>query len=343
MSSTKEIDAGTKITWEHIMDLIIKPTEACNFKCTFCSSTDISEENAKVLDINEIYNFIDDNPDLATIIVNGGDPLMLDPKYYWGIIDKLEAVGSKSTLSFTTNLWPFYVKPEKWKKLFLHPRVGVTTSFQYGGGRLKGDRTIFTEEDFWNVSDKMLKEIGYRPDFISVVVSEELDLAIKNVELAKEMDVECKLNYALASGVQGEPLLLADIYKVYIEIYERGLAKWEYNTKDIIKSMNNEDTACPRNRSCADGIRCIQPDGDQYTCGAFGDDKDYQLPLTFKDDPALLSMTNMCFTCSMFNLCNGCAKTIKDHKRHKINEKHCFEMKQLEKKLMEMKDSGLNV
>ena len=25
------------------MDLIIKPTELCNFKCTFCSSTKISK------------------------------------------------------------------------------------------------------------------------------------------------------------------------------------------------------------------------------------------------------------------------------------------------------------
>lgn len=325
------------------MDLIIKPTEACNFKCTFCSSTDIAEENAKVLDINEIYDFIDDHPDLATIIVNGGDPLMLSPKYYWDIINKLDEVESNSTLSFTTNLWPFYVKPEKWKKLFLNPRVGVTTSFQYGNGRLKGDLSIFTEKDFWKVSDKMLEEIGYRPDFISVVVESELELAIKNVELAKKMDVECKLNYAFASGDQARPLMLADIYDVYIEIYDRGLTQWEYNTKDIIKSMNNIDTSCPRNRSCADGIRCIQPDGDKYTCGAFGDDKEYELPVKFADDPELLSMTNMCFTCPMFNLCNGCAKTIKDHKRHKINEKHCFKMKQLESRLMNMKEGLKNV
>ena len=26
------------------MDLIIKPTELCNFKCTFCSSTQLTNE-----------------------------------------------------------------------------------------------------------------------------------------------------------------------------------------------------------------------------------------------------------------------------------------------------------
>ncbi|MCS5550422.1 MAG: hypothetical protein NZ811_02775 [Gammaproteobacteria bacterium] len=323
------------------MNLIIKPTELCNFKCTFCSSTDISEEHAKLLDLEYVFNFLDRHPETTTIIVNGGDPLMVSPDYYWQIIDYLDQMGMDNcNISLTTNLWPFYKKVEKWRGLFNHKRVDVCTSFQYGGGRLKGDRSVYTEEDFWNVSDTMLKEVGYRPDFITVVVEDEIDLAIKNVELAKEMDVECKLNYAMASGVQTKPLLLAEIYKIYIEIYRRGLTQWEYNTKDIIKSMNNIGTSCPRNRKCDEGIRCIQPEGDEYTCGSFADDKEYPIGDNFRDDPELLSMNDWCFTCPMFNLCNGCSKTIKDHKRFDMQGQHCFEMKQLEKELMEMKDNG---
>jgi len=216
------------------MDLIIKPTEACNFKCSFCSSSEISEDNAKVLDIKEIYKFLDENPDTRTIIVNGGDPLMIKPQYYWDIIDYLDKKDMPTTISFTSNLWPFLKKHDKWKKLFNHKRMGVCTSFQYGGGRLKGDYSVFTEGDFWEVSDAMLEHVGYRPDFISVVVDGEQDMAIDNVKLAKEMGVECKLNYAMASGEQAKPLLLADIYRIYIEIYKQGLGQWEYNTKDII-------------------------------------------------------------------------------------------------------------
>ena len=323
------------------MDLIIKPTEACNFKCTFCSSSEISEDNAKVLDIKEIYKFLDENPDTRTIIVNGGDPLMIKPQYYWDIIDYLDKKDMPTTISFTSNLWPFLKKHDKWKKLFNHKRMGVCTSFQYGGGRLKGDYSVFTEGDFWEVSDAMLEHVGYRPDFISVVVDGEQDMAIDNVKLAKEMGVECKLNYAMASGEQAKPLLLADIYRIYIEIYKQGLGQWEYNTKDIIKSMRNEATACPRNRKCDEGIRCIQPEGDQYTCGSFADDKEYPLGDNFRDDPELLSMNSWCFTCPMFNLCNGCSKTIKDHKRFNMQESHCFEMKQLEKDLMIMRDNGI--
>lgn len=323
------------------MDLIIKPTELCNFKCTFCSSTDISAEDANYLPVEDVFEFLDRYPDTNTIIVNGGDPLMMKPDYYWQIIEYLDSHDMDTTISFTTNLYPFYINPKKWSKLFNHPRMGVCTSFQYGNGRLKGDRTVFTEEDFWYCSDAMLEHAGYRPEFISVVVDGEQDLAIKNVELAKRMGVECKLNYAMASGVQEKPLLLADIYRIYIDIYNQGLAEWEYNTKDIIKSMRHEATTCPRNRSCEDGIRCIQPDKKEYTCGSFADDKEYPIGESFREDPELLSMNDWCFTCPLFTLCNGCAKTIKDHKRFNMQGEHCFRMKEMEVELLEMRDAGL--
>jgi organic radical activating enzyme len=154
------------------MDLIIKPTEKCNFKCTFCSSTHITEDKTLELDLQYIFDFLKRYPETNTIIVNGGDPLMMDPDYYWKIIEHLDLIGSKASISFTSNLWPFLKNPNKWKDLFKHPRMGITTSFQYGGGRLKGDLTEFTEEDFWKVSDAMLEHIGYRPDFISVITEE---------------------------------------------------------------------------------------------------------------------------------------------------------------------------
>lgn len=64
------------------MELIVKPTEACNFKCTFCSSTDITDEKSKTLDLEYIFAFLRRFPNTGTIIINGGDPLMVKPEYY---------------------------------------------------------------------------------------------------------------------------------------------------------------------------------------------------------------------------------------------------------------------
>lgn len=346
------------------MELIIKPTEKCNFKCTFCSSTHLTDDKTKELDLNYIYRFLERFPETNTIIVNGGDPLMMNPDYYWKIIDHLDKIKSEATISFTTNLWPFYKNPNKWKELFNHPRMGITTSFQYGGGRLKGDLSEFTEEDFWKCSDAMLEHCGYRPDFIAVITEENEKDAIKNVELAKKMNVECKLNYALSSGPpvkfkniimgqEGKPYLLAKIYEIYIKIWEMQLYPWEYNTKQMMKRLSGNSTSCPQNRSCDSSIRTLQPDGDYYSCGSFGDDKIYPinfekemkgqkiLPLKFQLD--INNLKNSCFTCPMFQICNGCKKTIKDLKDYNLVEEHCFRMKKIAKKIIEANNLNLEV
>jgi len=333
------------------MDLIIKPTEVCNFKCTFCSSTKISEKHTSVLNLDYVFKFLKRFPNTNTIIVNGGDPLMMKPKYYWDIIDYLDKNNLSTTLSLTTNLWPFYKQPKKWTDLFLNPRVGVSTSFQYGNGRLKGDYTPFTEKDFWDVSNMMLDKIGYRPQFISVITEENEDTVLKTVELAKKMNVVCKINYAMASGDQEKPYLLSKIYKQYINIWKAGLHPWEHNTSQMLGRLTGKGTTCPQSRNCDSSIRALQPEGDYYSCGSFGDDKekpidfesemsgDFFTPLT--NDYDLNTMKNACYTCPMFLICNGCRKTVKDQKKFGLVEEHCKSMKQIAATIIEA--NGLDI
>jgi len=322
------------------MDLIVKPTELCNFKCSFCSSSKITfEDNTATLDLNKIFKFLKRFPDTQTIIVNGGDPLMMKPNYYWKIVEFLDKYDMPASISLTTNLYPFLTKPLKWKELFNHPRVGVATSFQYGGGRLKGDYSEFTEEDFWKCSDAMLEHVGYRPSFIAVIVEENEDTHIKTVELAKKMDVVCKVNYAMASGSQFAPYQLSKIYERYVEIWKAGLSNWEHNTQQMMVRLRGESTICPQTRTCDSGIRTLQPEGDYYSCGAFGDDLDKDIDFDYEmsggfstplaTDLSLMSLKNACYTCPMFEICNGCKKTIKDLKQHNMVEDHCKHMKTL--------------
>ena len=328
------------------MDLIVKPTELCNFKCTFCSSSKITEnDNTAQLDLLKIFRFLDRFPDTQTIIVNGGDPLMMDPKYYMSIIEFLDKNNYPASISLTTNLWPFYKKPEKWLEIFQNPRVGIATSFQYGGGRLKGDFTEFTEEDFWKCSDAVLKYCGYRPGFIAVIVEENEDTVIKTVELAKKMGVVCKVNYAMASGEQDAPYVKGKMYKHYVDIWKAGLADWEHNTQTMMKKLKGHDTVCPVNRDCDAGIRTLQPEGDYYSCGAFGDDMDKAIDFEremagefftpLREDLHLNNLKQSCFTCPMFQICNGCRKTVKDLKEHNLVEEHCLHMKSIAEDIIE--------
>lgn len=332
------------------MDLILKPTVRCNFRCTFCSSTHLSDDHDATVDLAVFERFVIRYPNLRTVILNGGDPLMMRPEYYWAMIDILDKHNSRSTLSFTTNIWAFYKKPEMWTELFKHPRVGVGTSFQYGNGRLKGDLTPFTEEEFWACSDLMLERVGYRPNFITVITRENEDTVLKTVELAKRMNVICKINYAIASGpeVQYKGVTMgnhnsmftqAEMYRHYLEIEKAGLAEWEHNTQQMMRRLQIQNTICPLSRNCDENIRVIQPEGGYYSCGGFGDDMAY--PIDFekemagpvatplRNEPELQSMKESCFSCPMFQICNGCRKTIHDTKRLGLVEYHCRTMKDL--------------
>ena len=334
------IEPATASPTNEPMELIIKPTEACNFACTFCSSSQISDEHTRVLNPTRVFDFLARFPKTNTIIINGGDPLMVDPDYYWKIITFLDYHNMSTSLAFTSNLWAFYKKPAKWVDLFRNERVGVTTSFNYGDTRRITPTRVYTDTDFWKISDLFLDLIGYRPDFISVINDDNEDTALANVNLAYNMDVECKLNYAMSSGEQSTPYLLAKMYKVYLDVYDRGLTKWEFNTKQMIRRLSTGNTVCPQHRECDTFIRAINPGGDYYSCGAFGDDKEYSIDFyeEIYDDNHFrpLSQTGElhclkpeCLTCSMFKICNGCKKTVFDLKKHSVVEQHCELMKQL--------------
>lgn len=337
--------------------MILKPTSKCNFKCTFCSSTKISEDDDALLDIGSIERFIKRFPNTNTIIVNGGDPLMVSARYYFDIIKILDKYNCNARLSLTTNLWPFYKKPEMWSMLFRHPRVGVCTSFQYGNKRLKGDLTPFTEEEFIDVSDLFLELIGYRPDFISVIDRDNEHTILDTVLLAKRLNIQAKINHVLASGPEVEFKGIkigsynnfytqADIYKHYVMIYDAGLAQWEYNTQQMAKKLANGHTTCPLARNCDSHIRSLQPNNEYYSCGAFGDDREYSIDFDKEMSgdfytpllkaPELHSMKESCNTCPMFDICNGCKKTIHDTKRFGLVEYHCKTMKELAPRIIEI-------
>jgi sulfatase maturation enzyme AslB (radical SAM superfamily) len=332
------------------VDLILKPTAACNFKCTFCSSThDSIQGEEQNVDVAKVEQFLTRYPNTNTVIINGGDPLMMKPAYYWQILEVMERLAPKAILSFTSNLWAFYKKPEMWEELFRHPKVGVCTSFQYGNKRLKGDLTPFTEEEFWKISDMMLERVGYRPPFIAVIDSDNEHTVMDTVLLAKKMGVVCKINPALSSGKPmyfkgikignaGKMFTTADIYQHYVTIYKAGLAEWEHNTKQMTDRLRGVSTTCPLESNCDAHIRALQPNG-YFSCGAFGDDNSH--PIDFEvemaggfvrpliNDPHLFNLKNACFECPMFQICNGCKKTVSDMKELGLVESHCQKMKTL--------------
>lgn len=293
------------------MDLVIKPTRACNFKCSFCSSNLIPN---KMLDLGIIKDFLLKN-NVSIIIVNGGDPLMMPVQYYKDLISFIDEHNMNISISFTTNMWDWYENPDKWNELFHNDKINLCTSFQYGEGRIIPNGEPFTEELFLDIQEKFNKEFGYYLDFIAVVTDENEQFAVKNVELAKKLGVHCKLNYAVKSGRQSKMYSYDKIIHIYNELFDLGLWKYEDNCLNFINHFQNKETICPlSNNLCYDYIRCFTPNGSLSMCPALDDDG-------IRDSRKFKFYKKECLTCEFFKICNGCAKRIRDLREDFLDEK----------------------
>lgn len=307
------------------MELIIKPTRACNFHCSFCSSNLIPNN---VLKSEQVISFLKEYPDTNDIIVNGGEPLMMNPKFYYDILDYIRLEKLNCNLSFTTNLWDWYINPEKWDDLFRQDEVGICTSFQYGGGRIKPNYTEFSEEDFLKIFYKFEKTFNRKLSFISVITNDNEEMAIDNVKLAKKLGTSCKLNGAVKSGRQGYVYPLEKLYSIYLKLFQtQDLYKYEDNCKNLIKYFNNQPSVCPlTNKSCINNIRCMKPNGVLSMCPSLDDDN-------INDTSEYKYIKNDCNMCEFFNICNGCMKRIHDNKDENYD---CKKLKQIYLKIKEI-------
>lgn len=311
------------------MDLVIKINDRCNFRCDFCSSNEIAT-NHKDLDIDLVKKFlIEHNP--MCLIVNGGDPLMVDPNYYWELLKYIENNNLRTTISLTTNLWDFKLHPEKWVELFKHRLIGVCTSFQYGTERKVATGEIYTEELFRETFNLYEKLLGEKLTFIAVINKNNDDTVIKTVELAKELGTICRVNGAVRSGRTTEAYPFYKMVGHYINIIDHGLSEYEMNCKLLMASWNNKTTECPFNINCHNEIRCMSPDGTIHNCPSIADDilkgtHDF-FTLSNSKLPFELSVIHgQCYTCRAYKICNSCTKRIIDIKKGIGAEKHCSEM-----------------
>lgn len=318
------------------MELILKPTGRCNFKCKFCAASELMTNEDRTHVHPNIKRYIEDvKPHL--IIITGGDPLMMDPSYYYELHD---IVGDLVKLYATTNLKDFYLNPHKWTSLLNEDWFNVTTSFQYGSGRMWDINTVYNETMFLKVMDQYSKYVNKNlPIFISVISEENEMYAIDNVRLAKRLNTVAKLNAALPVGKQGTWYPRYKMYQLYIDIIDKhGLGKFESNCID------RSQPKCPKNiyNSCNDNIRCcyVGSDGTLHV-GICDEMLELGYELTGDDiyckstnntiDPTTL-IHDKCVYCQLCRLCNGCNL---NREFAKSDPNYCTEMKKLEESIID--------
>lgn len=310
-----------------MMELILKPTVACNFNCAFCSAHGLKIKHDPKNIPPQIVELIGRlRP--QRLIVTGGEPLMMDPEYYYKLH---ECAGV--WMSLTTNLKDFYINPEKWAPLFREKWIGVGTSFQYGDKRMWDNDTVYTESMFRDVVAKFTEYTGKgAPPFIATIDWDNYDQCIKHVELAKELGTKVKLNNVLGMGSQKTTFPRYKMFQVYRELFKSDL--WMYETNCLERRASK--CPCVINAPCSETIRCAYVDtNDKLHLGICDDmvslgieiDPSTDCPAMHHPDDLRDLISDECVYCEMFRLCNRCNS---QRKFAKEDPNYCAEMKKLE-------------
>lgn len=334
------------------MDILINPTNKCNFACKFCSASELPANTLSFQDTIDLLEPYKKN--LKRLIFNGGDPLMMNPDYYLNLINWCEKeIANPVYLSLTTNLWDFYLNPNKWKEVLSHKRVGVTTSFQYGLDRRVITPTgakPYTEEQFRKVLDMFKLIAGYYPTFIYVADYNNENDIIKALELAKEYKIRCRINKKVSVGrASNDYYPRYRIFEQYIKIIEAGYINYEMNCCTTLKHIftNKKDYCCDHDRNCFNHMIVINPDKSVVSCCFLSqmindyNRKRYDITIDQNNKNAFAkeyhSIKPDCLMCHNFDICNSCRMYIKEVKdsTEDMNE-YCIKMKYYTEKLREV-------
>ena len=307
---------------------MIKPLKKCQFKCDFCSAQNCIADDSDLAREKLIQVIKQIHPD--NVIITGGEPLLLDPLYY----EQLLSINDQVTFSITTNLWDFYLHPEKWKAILCNPRIKVMTSFQYGAKRRKPNGTSYAEDDFIKVVQKFKSVVGYSPSFIAVISNENCKYAIDHVLLAKELGITCKLNSQLPIGKSDEYYPRYELLKLYFKIIDLGLSEYEDNIAEW------KHGRCPFNlqSQCRLHTRTVVVTNnklkysyceDLFQLGYNVDDigNITELHKTLHVQP----ITKDCYSCKLYSLCNSCYV---NKYCAAFDKEYCQNMKKIENKLI---------
>lgn len=339
------------------MELIIKPTVACNFACTFCSAgTMCCDHNYDKKNVPNVLRDYIIRTKPTNIIVTGGDPLMMDPEYYYQLYELIKdnpnnsynIDNSYTCISLTTNLKDFYLNPDKWSPLFNEPWIGIGTSFQYGDGRRWDKDTIYTEEMFMKVQELLKERTGKYAQFIAVIDEKTEDSVLDLCRLAKKLNVQVRINNVICAGKYSKDTYPRyKIYQKYFEIIDAGLGEYETNC------VERGDNKCPKNcyGECKYFIHCAFVDengkllistcDEQMSHGYFIDESlwypDELEDQSWRNSCKILYgpedyISNKCPTCELFGLCNGC---LTNREAAKKDPNYCQEMTKIKDKIID--------
>lgn len=321
------------------MQLIVKLTNVCNLRCSYCSE---GNQNQKcTLDKTLLYKLIDDVPALMDFrkqknidfLWHGGEPLTYPKQDLCDVMDyALEKLTPRYAVKFLaqTNLT---LLDDEWLAIIKKYNIGIGVSLDgYQDLHDANRRTADGKPSYQIVHDNIikLKENDITPGLLMVLnTSQSIDVERLFSEI-KALDVPCKIHAVIPCGnAEGRKdiknissnyvLLLKEIYKKIFYEEQQVIIEPLNNLMDAIIGKANIKE-CSFAGTCGESFLCIYNDGSVGFCGRKADE--FDLKYGNLQDCSLLELyrssnaqrirmrqtflkENDCKNCNCFDLCHG--------------------------------------
>ena len=307
--------------------VIIKPTSACNFRCTFCSARNLNIPIHNTVPKCLREYLCDKKP--TDIVITGGEPLINPISYFKDLLRIMDDLEVDYTIGLTSNLMLWYENPEKWDWLFNNPKIGIDTSFQYGDERK--DNEIYTEERFIDLYNKFYERYNKKLMFISVINNDNEKYAIKTCELAKKLGTTCKLNCQLPVGGATEYYPRYKLLQIYLNLIKLGLDKYEMN---LVRKKDHHCSFTTSYQFCAHSQVVYVDSNEKLVVGNCEEVMSSEGRFSISKG----SLFSECYACPMFSICNACSMNRQSTLEKGFKEEHCKWMKE---HYMELKENDL--
>ena len=282
------------------MFIVLKPTEYCNLKCSYCFIDEkptikrlTYSESINIIKSLYDYYLIDNKHKNLTICWHGGEPLTMGYPFYKSVFEGFEPFQTCNRLKQTiqTNLTLF---DKDYCDLFQDYKISISTS-------LDGP------EEIHNMSRKYRNNSGSFTDVmhgIDMAKSRGLDIGIicvlnkHNVQhidtlygFFKSLDLHFKVNFIHAVGRSNYDDTVIS-YKEYtkallrfFELFMRDESPKKPETQSfrIARSiLTKSNSACLFSKNCQNNIISINADGNVYPCESFPHIVDNEFVLLWK-------------------------------------------------------------
>ena len=321
------------------MQLIVKLTNFCNLKCTYCSEGDFTAPNVinkellfkLVDDLDELLQYVHD--DNVEFLWHGGEPLTYLKDDLCEVMDyAIKKLGVKYAVKFLmqTNLT---LLDDNWLTIIKKYKIGIGVSLDgypalHNANRITVDNKPTFHLVYENI--KKLKSCDIIPGILMVLNTEE-DIDINQLfDVIEDLDVPCKIHPVVPCGRAGKRkdtnLISSNYVKLLKNIYTKMFEENRFLTIEPLTNMVDailgraDIRECSFAGSCGKSFLCIFADGGVGFCGRksndynlkYGDLKTDSLLKLYNSANAIrirsrqkFLLENDCKNCNDFDLCHG--------------------------------------